>query len=312
MEHGFTLRPYRPDLRTDWDTVVRQAKNATFLHLRDFIDYHADRFDERSLLVYQDEQAVAALPCTCHGDTIISHGGLPYAGLLYGTELRAAEVLAIFDAIGQHFRAQGIARFHYKAVPHIYQAYPAEEDGYALFRHGARLVRRDLSSAIWLPERLKYATLRNRKIKLGRKSGLTVREFDDFDTFHCLLSEVLAKFDTRPVHSRDELALLQARFPDAIRLFGAFADDELLAATWLFDCGRVVHTQYLASSPSGRELGALDLLLDTLIERYRERHYFSFGISTEQAGQYLNEGLIQQKEGFGGRGVVHDFYDWML
>ena len=45
---------------------------------------------------------------------------------------------------------------------------------------------------------------------------------------------------------------------------------------------------------------------------YADRRYFSFGISTEQAGQYLNEGLIAQKEGFGARTVVHDFYEWNL
>ena len=36
---------------------------------------------------------------------------------------------------------------------------------------------------------------------------------------------------------------------------------------------------------------------------------FDFGISTEQGGRYLNEGLIFQKEGFGARTVVYDTYE---
>lgn len=33
-----------------------------------------------------------------------------------------------------------------------------------------------------------------------------------------------------------------------------------------------------------------------------------FGICTENNGNFLNEGLINQKQEFGGRGIVHDFY----
>jgi uncharacterized protein YqgC (DUF456 family) len=87
----------------------------------------------------------------------------------------------------------------------------------------------------------------------------------------------------------------------------------LLAGTLLYDFGRVVHTQYLACSEQGRRVDALSLLLAELIEdRYAQRAYFSLGISTEQQGQVLNDGLVTQKERFGARGVVHDFYAWDL
>jgi len=87
----------------------------------------------------------------------------------------------------------------------------------------------------------------------------------------------------------------------------------LLAGALVYDFGHVAHTQYLASSDEGREFGALDFLLANLLDTvYANRRYFSFGISTEQEGRYLNEGLIFQKEGFGGRAVVHDFYELEL
>ncbi|MCW2481842.1 GNAT family N-acetyltransferase [Candidatus Symbiopectobacterium sp. NZEC135] len=107
--------------------------------------------------------------------------------------------------------------------------------------------------------------------------------------------------------------LLASRFPNNINLYTAKKDEEIIAGCLVFDFGCVVHTQYLASSPEGRTLGALDYLLATLIQQvYQEKKYFSFGISTEQSGTFLNEGLIAQKEGFGGRGIVHDFYEWDL
>jgi len=39
---------------------------------------------------------------------------------------------------------------------------------------------------------------------------------------------------------------------------------------------------------------------------------FDFGHSTEQLGKFLNENLIFQKEGFGGRGVVYEVYKYTL
>ena len=63
----------------------------------------------------------------------------------------------------------------------------------------------------------------------------------------------------------------------------------------------------------GKELGVLDLLFDYLInQEYTNYPYFDFGQSTEQMGNYLNESLIFQKEGFGGRGMCYDIYEYGL
>ena len=48
---------YRPMLAQVWDDFVRRSKNATFLHLRNYMDYHRDRFVDHSLLFYQNGQA---------------------------------------------------------------------------------------------------------------------------------------------------------------------------------------------------------------------------------------------------------------
>jgi hypothetical protein len=60
-------------------------------------------------------------------------------------------------------------------------------------------------------------------------------------------------------------------------------------------------------------VNALNVLLADLIEHtYATRQYFSMGVSTEQHGLVLNSGLVAQKEYFGARAVVHDFYEWPL
>lgn len=306
----FELKRYRAEDKGVWDRIVEKSKNGNFIHLRDYMDYHAYRFDEQSVLVERKGKPVAVFPCNRVDDLIVSHGGLTYGGLIYGHDLHASEILEIFDLIRKHYSNLGIRKLSYKAIPHIFHRYPAEEDLYALFRLGAKLYRRDISSAIPMKNRVKLSDSRKCTIRKAAKHDVLVREGEFFQGYHDLLSLVLAKFGSKPVHSLQEMELLKRRFPDNIRLFGAFKGELMLAGAIVYDFGHIAHTQYLASSEEGREIGALDFLLAYMLdETFSGRHYFSFGISTEQGGQYLNAGLMFQKEGFGGRGIVHDFYE---
>jgi hypothetical protein len=112
------------------------------------------------------------------------------------------------------------------------------------------------------------------------------------------------------VHTLAEMEQLKEKFPNEIRLFVARKEDEILAGTLIYETTQVAHAQYIASSPQGRTIGALDGLFEHLISQvFNTKRYFDFGISTEQGGRYLNEGLIFQKEGFGARTVVYDSYE---
>jgi len=309
----FTVRPYAPADADAWDAVVEHSRNGNLLHRRGYMDYHADRFVDGSLMVEKDGDAVAVFPANIKDNVAMSHGGLTYAGLISTQALRAESTLAVFEQMGNHYRSRGVERVIYKAVPHVFHAYPAEEDLYALHRLGARVKRRDISSVISLRESFQFTEGRIRAVRKSRCSGIRLAIGADLVAFHALLCEVLKKHGVAPVHSLPELGLLQSLFPRHIVLHEARSDDGLLAGVLVYDFGRVVHTQYLAVSEEGRRLGALNLLLAELISHtYAERLYFSLGISTEQEGQVLNGGLVTQKEYFGARGVVHDFYEWML
>ena len=144
----------------------------------------------------------------------------------------------------------------------------------------------------------------------GKKNGVHVKESKDFDSFMELENEILQKYHSaKAVHTGEELAMLAERFPKNIRLYVGELDGNMVAGTVIFENNGVAHTQYLANSDTGRQAGALDCVIDYLLsEVYAECRYFDFGISNEDEGRYLNEGLIAQKEGFGARAVVHDFY----
>ena len=309
----FTTVPYHAGFQHEWDEVVRKSKNGNFLHLRNYMDYHSHRFNDVSVLIEKSGKTVAAFPANRCGEDIVSHDGLTYGGLIYGTRTHTTDILEIFYLLVEHYRKTGACRLVYKPVPHIYHRYPAEEDLYSLFRLGAVLVRRDIASVVSLQNRIGLSELRTRSVRKSKEFSLEIREGDFVDRYHALLTDVLARFHVKPVHSSDELILLKNRFPNNIRLFGAFLENRLLAGTIVYDFGHVAHTQYLANSLADREICALDAVIFNLIEHvFSQYRYFSFGISTENRGRHLNEGLIFQKEGFGARGVVHDCYELRL
>jgi len=309
----WSSRPYQPQDAAIWDALVSQAVNGTFIHLRAFMDYHAQRFNDASRIIYRKNTAVAIFPANQSADQLISHGGLTFGALLYSSSLHASDVLEIFDHLATIYRQQGIRQIHYKCVPAIFQRSAADDDLYALFRQQALLIRRDLSCVIDLQQRPRASELRRRVLRKAQNQGLHIREGAFFAEFHQLLSQVLEKHHASPVHSVEEMILLQQRFPQQIRLFGAYAGTQLMAASWVFDYGQTAHTQYLACAPAGMSIGALDYLLEHLITAVFCGHrWFSFGISTEQNGEILNQGLMQFKEGFGGRARTNDSYLWNL
>jgi len=294
-----------------WDDFLSQSKNGMFLFRRDYMEYHADRFADYSLMFYAGERLIAVMPANRDGDLVVSHGGLTFGGVVSDKAMKASVMLEVFAALRAHLIESGLKSLIYKAVPHIYHQSPAEEDLYALFRHNAKMVRRDISSAILLKDKLPFSKGRKWAIKQAQKHGLEVRKNEDFGQFMPIEAQVLGeKHNLRPVHTAEEIQLLAERFPNNIKLFSAYCDGEMLAGVVIYESDTVAHAQYIAANDEGKQKGALDLILDYLItDYYRNKNYFDFGISTEDDGRYLNSGLIENKQSFGARAIVHDFYE---
>ncbi|WP_426409051.1 GNAT family N-acetyltransferase [Bradyrhizobium ganzhouense] len=305
------IRPFEAAYAPIWNTVVLQSRSGNLLHLRHYMEYHADRFVDQSLIVVRKGQPVAVFPASQDGEAIVSHGGLSYAGLISTPALRAEATLAALEHIATHYRQRRYTKLLYKAIPHVFHRYPTEEDLYGLFRLGARLVRRDLSSVIDIGRMAAFPSLRTRSVSNAKKKAITVGRGTDLETFHGMLSERAEQLGRMLTHSAAELRLLSTRFPQEIVLHEARDDDgRLLAGVLIYDFGPTVHTQYIGASDTGRAMSALDVLLIELIDRtYADRRFFSLGISTEHSGRFLNEGLVTQKERFGARAVTHDFYE---
>lgn len=309
------IRRYRREDKELWNSFVSKARNATFLFDRNYMDYHADRFDDNSFMFYHKGKLKAVLPANVAGDTLYSHQGLTYGGLLLDKKATVEDVLECFDSLNSWLRENGISKVVYKALPWIYQQYPSEEDLYALtWKCKAQLISRDISSSIVIDNKLKFAESRKSGIRKALSLNIEVGESNDVDGFWHILEDNLGnRYNAKPVHTSSEMKLLMSRFPNNIRLYVAKMNGEIVGGTLIYVTPQVVHTQYISASVEGKKHGALDLLFDYIINKvYANCRYFDFGKSTEQGGAYLNEPLIFQKEGFGGRGVCYDWYQWEL
>ena len=305
-----TLERYAPEFQTPWDSVVASARSQHFMFRRAYMDYHQDRFEDASWILFTGSDPIAVFPASRDGDMLTSHGGLTFGGLLSDERLGLAQTIAALDLLIAELANTGIRTLEYKPMPHPYQRLPADEDLYALHALGATVVKREVTTAIPPRAEVRTSQERRRGLRRFRQLGLEVSESDDVERFALLLRNVLAsRHNAAPVHSADELRLLKDRFPENIRLFVTASpdDDELLAGVLIFQTATVAHAQYIAASDAGRESAALDGIFDHLIHERYPHLWFDFGISNGRTGE-LNVGLLRNKEGYGGRTVLHDRY----
>lgn len=309
----FEIRRYTPKHVDEWNQFVAESKNGVFLFDRRYMDYHSDRFCDHSLMFYLDGRLLALLPAHQSGDTLCSHNGLTYGGLVMSPRLTVVQTMHLFRELNEYLRSQGIRHVSYKAIPWIYHRLSAEEDLYALYHEcHARIVARDFATNIYLSAGLRWERVRRRGIVRARNAGVVVERSNHYEAFWQVLADnLMNKYGVKPVHSLQEIELLHGRFPQNIQLYQAVREGKVLGGVVLYISSQVVHAQYSSASPEGKKLGVIDLLYDQIFKDYRDYPYFDFGRSTEHPdGSGLNENLVFQKEGYGGRGLCYDIYEW--
>lgn len=318
----FEVTRYTPEMQCEWNAFVERSRQGTFLLDRNYMDYHHDRFADSSLVVRHKGRIYALLPANKEGDTLWSHQGLTYGGLITDKRATADGVCEVFKDINLYLQDNGFKKVIYKCIPTIYHQLPAQEDLYALTNVcNARIVVRHIASTIVMDDKIKFIESRKSGIRKAKRVGLTVGRSDNYAAFWTVLENNLRdQYGAKPVHTLSEIELLKSRFPEQIQLYlTRDAKGEVVGGTLIFETPQVIHTQYISASHEGKATGALDILFDYIINnvysdrsRYPNIKFFDFGKSSDGDGHELNKSLIFQKEGFGGRGICYDWYSWDL
>jgi len=305
---------YTENLRDAWNSFLLSSKNSSFLFNRNFMEYHSSKFQDHSLLVLKGGKIIGMLPANLKKNIIYSHEGLTFGAFILDKEIKLNNVLIILFLVTKYLHDKGIQKFIFKAFPRIYNYIPADEIEWGLSILNAKLIRKDISLAIVNTSPLDYQERRYRAISKAEKLCPVIKSDDSFEFENfwnsVLKPHLLFKYGVLPVHSVEEIKMLALLFPKNIKQFNIYVNNQIMAGCTIFINQSTVHAQYISSTEDGRKNGCLDYLFNYLIkEIFHNYSIFDFGICNEENGKKINHGLLDWKEGFGGRAISYDFYE---
>jgi hypothetical protein len=312
----YSVNRYQKSDYANWNSFIGHAKNATFLFHRDFMEYHEDRFEDFSVLIYDTKKLVAVLPANKVANNIFSHQGLTYGGLVYPDKIKGEQVADLLNCLLSFFKDNGIQSFYLKQIPFFYSLRGNAEMEFFLLKKGAFLDKKEMNLVINLAMPL---TVSKSKLKHFRKTGaldMQLVEETHLDSFWELVLEprLLEKYNAKPVHTLQEITKLKVLFPQNIKQFSVYYNDVIVAGVTLFETKTVVKSQYGATTKKGEELRALDFAFITLIEKYKKQGtlFFDMGIVNDANEKGFHAGLLKQKEELGCTVYGQDFYKMNL
>jgi hypothetical protein len=311
---SYCVRTYQSADYASWNEFVAQSKNATFLFHRDFMEYHSDRFDDFSILVLDKKQKIKAiLPANKISNTLYSHQGLTYGGLVLQQKTKLQDVVEMLKMVLQFLQDQHIFSVQLKQLPSIYCDFPSDEMEQLCFLLKAKLIRREALSVIDFSRKIEISRVRKRGIERGQKMELDIKEVSDFEEFwsKMLVPNLQERYHAKPVHSLSEITHLKSKFPENIRQFNVYFENEIIGGVTLFVTKNVLHPQYISGNKKfNTKYGGLDFLYHYVMTNLATtQRYFNFGSSSENNGLQINTSLHYWKESFGGRTVVQNYYE---
>ncbi|KEO75352.1 hypothetical protein [Anditalea andensis] len=303
---------YNDTYSAKWNRFIMQSANGTFMHLRDYMDYHKHLFTDHSLMIHVDHELVAVLPAHEKWDTLLSHDGLTYGGIIFCSKLSRDKIKQVIKAVCHYAHTYGFVWLQIRPVPDFYMNM-GEDVLWHLTKECKIDVRRAYTSVITLPMNVAtWSHGRRWGLKKAQKAELKIEETQSFELYwkEVLIPNLMIEHNSCPVHSLEEISHLSKQNPGHIRQFNIYHSNELLAGITIFETPQVVKTQYIAATPKGKKLHALDLLLyhlGTVV--FHQKKFMDMGTSyTGFQSQKLNKGLLYWKESLGALSMIQRTY----
>lgn len=303
----------------EWDKFIDEKSiNGTFLQSRRFLNYHAEgKFKDVSLMIYNAKNNLAAICPACEqqmdeGRTFFSHKGTTFGGIIIDRKhYNGKYVVELISELKEFLKEEGFVSVYLKQTSDIFSLVENDLFQYAYCYQGFREYK-ELSTYIdyssYKDEILSnFSQGKRTNVHNCIKEGMIVKaltEEHEIAEFYEILCENLKKYDTKPVHTLDELLEFKdTRLIDECGFYGVYKDKEMLAGSMMFYFPRMscAHTQYLAARQEYNKLSPMSFLYYSMIEKMREKGYkkLSWGTATEDLGRVLNIGLLTSKEDFG-------------
>lgn len=316
------LEKYNQAYQQDWDNFVGASRNGTFMQQRTFLNYHPPgRFVDCSLMVYNSHRKlIAVIPAAQkmvgQKKVFSSYPGASHGGIIVDKTFGTSDAMALVPLLTEYCKSNHFNAIEIKMIPRIYHFWPSDEIDFALRYYGFSLGSSELATALPLKELTEPSThlieSTQRNIRKAQRLGVTIEESNDLATYWRILTNNLKqRHNAEPTHTLAEILDLTNRYPQSIKLFAAFREGEMVSGVVVFLLNsRVVNCFYIASNNKLQNLRSVELLFYKLISWGVEKgySYLDWGISTEDKGSKINQGLFEFKEKFGGRGVLREMY----
>lgn len=296
---NYIVKRYNSEYFTLWNDFVSTAKNATFLFYRDYMEYHSDRFEDYSLLVFDDEKLVSIIPANRIENSIFSHQGLTYGGFVFDDNLNIIEMNTIISKVVIYLKENRFGEFLIKEMVSIYAAQYFNEIRLMLLEKEAKLSAAKMNLAIDFKSEFKISKSKLKHYRRLQSIGLEIREEDSLDNFwdKVLIPRLAQRFSSKPVHTLEEITFLKRKFPDNIFQYNVYLENEILAGITIFKTDKVIKSQYGAITKSGEKFRALDFLYINLINKFKTQYaYFDMGTVDDDSELGYNIGLLNQKK----------------
>ena len=301
-----------------WDNFVSSANNGTLFHTRRFLNYHHEgRFNDHSLEFYKKGKLVGVFPAalieTGNKRQLVSHPGASVGSFVVPEDLAFADALEMVEQLVDYSKRENLDGIKLTQTPTIYSKRLSHYIDFALQKNGFLYSKREISSILFLEKSIdenlsKFKSTHRTAARKAEKSGVVVKETDDFASFYEILKKNLSiRHDVKPTHSLDELLHLKELFPDKINLFGAYIEGEIVAGVVNFIATEnVVLAFYISHDEDFQEVRPINLLFYKIFEWAIQKKYsvFDFGIFT--VNEEPNLGLARFKENFGASGQYRD------
>lgn len=320
MKGSISVHPYTSADRAEWDDFVERSNNGTMFHLQKFLDYHPEgKWNFHHLMFREEGRLVGVLPAGLNAKgELWSPVGASYGSIVVeDTAYERCE--RIVDALVDYLREAGIRDAYLIPPPLIYTLNYSQHTEYAMLYRKADFELHYISHAIDLKHGDAFMdhfdpTARKSIRRILREGAVTIRESDDYATFHEILVENKARHNVRPTHTLEDLLRLRELMPDKLRLNMVYYEGQAIAGSLLFLANRkVVLCFYNMLRYEYEHLRPVYLIMHETCRWAVQEGYewVDIGVSQDTGADdpmtpSLN--LIQFKERFDARGILRSTF----
>ena len=305
---NYQVRKYKAEYQAVWDDFITRSANGTFMHQRKYMDYHADRFTDASLMIFEGEKLKAVFPAHRVENQIIAHNGLTYSDFIFHFKLKTEHKIQIIEQSLAYLKNQGIKQVIIKDIPFVFHQIIDETNRYIYDRLKAKILK---IKPFFVAIKQNTESPNRNRIKNLKKIDASVFSMhtgiDNLPGFWEIVQENLReRYQSKPVHRLDEIKLLINNFPDKIRLFTVAHKNITLAGAVVYIINNSIHFQYIHAKNDPLSRKAVEWLVYQIVELYQDREYISFGTSESQDNN-LHSGLVYWKQSFACR-IINQYF----